>query len=436
MSGSAESVNSSLIIGPESATPGVMPATPPGYLVPVSNFTVTPDRPEFTPTSNTGSSEPRPTQLGKLTVKGSWTHECNPASMIPVNKAFFGGTRVVGGLAVAQPVYPQQFWLSTLPNWFAENRHSDVIQNELVNGMYLGSTTWKFMEQGFMEAVYNFAALLTDLKTSEQVTGTITDTTGYEPFNYIDKYVMLNGSIVGYLKSEEFTIDRKLIEQILQDQTHNTAQIGSNVPTFTGNISGAFVDGVFYGVAKTGLEASIVIWIPHLTGYGMLIELPSIRIKPASISTPTGGFCDVKASFSAYGRSTVGTPARVWSGYWTTATLPSLSTLTLVVGTSDGADETFTMTGSETTLDAVVTKINATAIRMRASVDRNPTETAAAGGNGGGVLRFETISKGVTSTITVNASSTADALLGFDNVAHTGLSGKSILITVFGPLSS
>lgn len=418
----AQSPQESMVIGTAASPTN-------GWKIPASAPTITPDRPAFKPTSSTGNPNPRPVQLGKQTVRVSYNLECNPASVIPSFKGFFGGEDIIGGIGVAAPVYPHRFHLSTLAAWYFEEQHPDLASPlyRLASGLKHGSVTLKFAQQGFMEATFNGSSLATVDAGTTAASGTVIDTTGYEPFNYIDIVFKKNGTIIGYAQTEEFTIDRKLMDALAQDQTHGVAAIGSNEADFSGKITALLVDNVLPSDAAAGLEGSMEIWMPHQTGYGMLVEIPAMKLRPAVISGT--GFKQIDTMFDAYGRTGVGIPGRVWSGYWTTTTLPSLSGLTLIVSGDAGANETFTFAGGDTTLDLAATKINATAIRVRAVVDRVT-------GASDGILRIESLTKGPASSVQVQAASTADALLGFDNNLHSGLTGEAIVITVFSPLAA
>jgi uncharacterized protein YjdB len=137
-----------------------------------------------------------------------------------------------------------------------------------------------------------------------------------------------------------------------------------------------------------------------------------------------------KLEFDAFGKVGASLSAgRAYSSYWTDATLPALNTLTLVVSPNGGANQTFTFTSSDTTMDAVAARINATATGMTASVDRQAGDT-------GGVLRIESNNKGANASIQVQSASTADTVLAIDNNLHSGYDGKSIVATVFSPLAA
>lgn len=391
-----------------------------------------PDRPTFTPTSLTGRREPRPTRTGKLMVPGSYNLECNPASMVPSCKAFFGGEDIIGGLAVASPVYPHRFHMAALASWFAEERFSGITQFLLAKGLYHGSTTWKFAEQGFMEATFNHRSGEIGMSGATSVTGTIIDTTGYDPFDYILMVVKMNGSVIAYGQNEELTFDNKLVEALAQDSTRFLAAVGTEIPVFSGKGTFLFQDAALFNLAIASAEVSFEWWIPHERGYGLLVEAPLIRLKPGAVAPQGTGFVLENISFDGYGRAGTGLPARVWSGYWKTSTLPSMTGLTLIVNADGLGDETVTF-ASPTTLDAIVTAYNAAATHSVMSVDADPEDHTA---TGGGVLRIQSKTNGTTSTLVVNASSTADAVLGFSNTAQAGLDGVSLVATVLSPLAA
>lgn len=427
----AQGTAESIVIGPE-ASFKTLPGTVNGWLIPVESPTATPDKQTFQPNSLTGQPEPRGVAHGKFTVPAGYNLECNPASVVPTFKGFFAGETLIGGMAVAKPVYPHRFHLANpIPPYFREQRHTDITVYELLKGFYHGQLMLKFTDVGFMSAQVSGRAGEVAYNGATVAAGTVIDCTGYLPFDYINTRFKKGGTTIGYAKSQEITIDRKLVEATAQDQTQFLAAIGSEIPTVNGRITTLFTSDVILADALDGDQTSIEIWLPYENGFGLLVELPSLKPKPGAITTQGTGFNEVNFAFDAYGLSSTGIPGRVWSGYWTTATLVGLSldTKTLIVSGDGGADETFTFQAGDTTMDLLAARINATAIRVIASVDRMPGDT-------GGVLRIQSLTSGSTSTVQVQAASTADALLGFVNTSQAGLSGKSIVATAFSPLSA
>jgi len=422
----AQGTSESLTLGFENGFK-TMPNSPvPGDKVPVTNPNIRPERNKFTSNALTGSPEPRPVIFGKIGVSGSFGLECNPASLMPVCKGLFGGTRTSG----VAGVYAIEYYLSTMLPMFVQQNHTDINQFLLWNGIFLGSTTWTFGSEGLMEATVNVMGAKETVFSANQVDGTITDRTGYEPFSYLAVVVKKAGTILGYSQSVEITIDRKLGKAMAQDQTNEVALVYSEVAEISGKMTALFPDATFLNLALAGSETSLEIFLPSVNGYGMFVELPTVKFRPPAVVTNGTGVVTQELEFDAYGKSGVSKlPGRVRSSYFTTATLPTLDTLTLVIAVDGGADQTVTF-AAPADLAAVVTQINAGTTGLTASLDKNNDDTT------GGVIRIESDTKGTGSSILVKSASTADVLLGIDNATHSGLDGKSILVTLLTPLAA
>jgi hypothetical protein len=420
----AQGTQESLVLGFENGFK-TLPGPVIGDKVPVTTSAIVPNRNKFVSNALTGVPEPRPITFGKIEEGGSFGLECNPASMMPALRGLFGGWRTSG----LGPLYTQEYWFGNMLPMFIRQAHAGISQFLLWQGIYIGSTTWQFGSEGVMDAVFNVMGAREAVAAADQVTGTITDRTGYDPFSYMLVRVKQGGAVIAYSQTVDLTIDRKIAKAIAQDQTNEVALIFSEIPLLTGKMIALFPDASLLNLALSGAETSLEIWVPGVTGYGLLIELPTIKFLPPNVVTAGTGLVTQDLAFDAYGK--VGAsklPGRARSNYFTIALMPVLTGLTLVVSPDGAANQTFTMTIAENTPDLVVTKINATATGMVASIDR-------AAGDTGGVIRIESLTKGSASSIQVQASSTAAAALGFDAVPHSGFDGKSILVTLLGPLA-
>jgi hypothetical protein len=422
----AQGTGASVVLGFES-TFNVLPGTPPGEKVPVVNPSLNPSRNTFRSNSLTGVPEPRPVVFGKVGDDGDLGIECNPASFSTANKGLFGTPRV-GGVTL----FNLEYTFGAQPSMYLEERHTDVNQYFLHNGLLLGGTQWTFGAEGLMEARYRvMASGKVAINGSSQISGAVTDRTGYDPFSYLLCRIKQGGSVIGYSQAVEVNIDRKLGSAIAQDQATYRAAIFSEIPELTGKMTALFQDAVLANLSLSGAETSLEIWCPGLTGYAILCELPTIKFRPYKKNINGTGLVTLDLEFDGYGKAGVSQVAgRTWGGYLSASAFPALNTLTLVLLIDGGGNQTITFTASENTLDLVVTKINATLTGALASADR-------AAGDVGGVLRIQSSTKGTGSSVRVQSASTAAVLLGLDtNVTHTGLDGKSIVTTVFSSLNS
>jgi hypothetical protein len=423
----AQGTSQSLIFGPE-ASLKTLPGTVNADLVPVVSPTSRPNRNTYRPQSLTGSPEPRPVVLGKVGVDYEFGVECNPASMQAVLHAILGGRRQYG----LGPVYATDHYLTApMISQFLEQRHADIGQYPGWRGCLFGSLGLSMGSQGIMEGRVGVKAAkqVTPTATATVVNGTLTDRTGYEPFSYLLLRVKKGGSTIAYSQQVDLNLDRKIGMEGAQDQTNEQAEMFSEVAEISGSMLALFPNATMLDDSIAGGETSIEIWIPGIDGWGCLIEAATMKFRPFQLQNNGTGLVKQRADFDIYGKTGVSKyPGRAFSTYWKTSTLPALNTLTLVISVDGGGNQTVTFTTSETTVDAVVTKINADTTGLTASADR-------AAGDTGGVIRIESDTKGTTSSIQVQASSTADTVLGFDNNVHSGLDGKSILFTLLSPLA-
>lgn len=422
----AQGTNQSLIVGPES-TFKVMPGTPLGDKLPVVSPSFRPTRNKFSSKALTGSPEPRPIVLGKLGIDGEFTLDCNPASMQVVLGGVLGARRQYGSGAVKVADYT----LGPLQPYFFQQGHSDIGKYLLFNGGYFGTLGLSFAAEGTMEAKVGVkAAKQTNFSSSQITAPNTTDRTGYDPFSYQLVRVKSGATVIGYSQQLDLNIDRKLGSAVAQDGSKEQAVIFSEIAEISGSMTALFPDTTLLDQSLNDVDTSLEIWVPAPNGYGLLIELPTIKFRPGQITTNGTGLVQQKLEFDAYGKTgTSLSPARAFSSYFTDATMPAgLSGTTLIVSANGGAAQTFTFQAGDTTMDAIAARINATATGMTASVDRQAGDT-------GGVLRIESSTRGANSSIAVQAGSTADTLLGVDNNSHSGYDGKSIIATIWSPLA-
>ncbi|MCU1350215.1 MAG: hypothetical protein JWO56_3245 [Acidobacteria bacterium] len=421
----AQGTSESLIFGPETSFK-TMPATPNGDKLPVVGPSFRPTRNKFSSKSLTGSPEPRSIILGKLSIDGEFTLDCNPASMQAVLAGVFGSKRQYG----VGPTYVADYYLGPLQPYFFQQGHSDIGKYLLFNGGYFGTLGLSIATEGTMEAKVGIKAAKQTNYSSSQVTGTVTDRTGYEPFSYQLVRIKQGGTVIGYSQQLDLNIDRKLGNAASQDGSNEQAVIFSEIAEISGSLTALFPDTTLLDAALGGAETSLEIWLPSNNGSGVLFEMATIRFRPGQITTNGTGLVQQKLEFDVYGKAGASRyAARSWSSYFADASLPTLTGTTLIVSADGGANQTITFQAGDNTLDLLATRINTTATGFTASVDRHA-------GDAGGVLRLESSTKGTGSSIAVQASSTADTLLGIDNNSHTGLDGKSIVATVYSPLAA
>lgn len=421
----AQGTSESLIFGPE-ASFKTMPATPNGDKLPVVSPSFRPTRNKFSSKSLTGSPEPRSIVLGKLSIDGEFTLDCNPASMQAVLKGVFGSSRQYG----VGPTYVADYYLGPLQPYFFQQGHADIGKYLLFNGGYFGTLGLSIGTEGTMEAKVGIKAAKQTNYSTSQVTGTVTDRTGYEPFSYQLARIRQGGTVIGYSQQVDLNIDRKLGNAASQDGSNEQAVIFSEIAEISGSLTALFPDTTLLDAALAGAETSLEIWLPSANGSGVLFDMATIRFRPGQVTTNGTGLVQQKLEFDVYGKAGASRyPARAWSTYFQDASLPSLTGTTLIVSADGGANQTITFQAGDNTLDLLAARVNATATGFTAAVDRQA-------GDAGGVLRLESSSRGTGSSIAIQGTSTADTLLGIDNNSHSGLDGKSIVATVFSPLVS
>jgi hypothetical protein len=424
----AQGTSESVLIGLESSY-NTLPGSVTAEKIPVTNPSIQPGRNKFTAQALTGVPEPRPVVFGKVGDDGDLGIECNPASLCTGLRGLYTAP-VVGGTAA---LYNLQYVFGAQSYHFIEERHSDITQFVLYNGVLFHGANFQFGAEGLMES--RFRVMASGKQTysgSTAVNSTITDRTGYDPFSYLLCRIKQGGNVIGYSQSVELNVDRKPGNAVAQDQSTYRAAVFTEIPEVSGKMTALFQDAVLANIAMSGTETSLEIWVPTLgNGYAILCEMPTVRFRPPQKRTQGTGIVQIELEFDVYGKAgTSKIAGKTWGQYLAVAGFPALNTLTLVISPDGGGNQTFTMTASENTPDAVVTKINATATGFLASVDR-------ASGDTGGVLRLQSTTTGSASSVRVQSSSTAAVSLGFDtNVTHTGYDGKSMLWTIFSPLNT
>src|SRR5581483_2429318 len=389
-----------------------LPGTVTADKVPVINPSFRPTRNKFSSQALTGSPEPRAVVTGKIGVEWDCEAECNPSSMMPWMKYTYGanGWQVNGTTGL----YHHRFNLADLGSFGAEDGHADLTKFLGYRGLYVGSSALSFAAEGVMSArVSGLGGKALASAGATVVNGTITDRTILSPFSYLYGRVKKGGSTIGYVKMATFEINRGLDKDVAQDETNEIAVIFSQVATINGSITALFSAPTLYDDALAGGDTSLEFFVPYGQGQAFIISIPTAKFTPFKVTTNGTGLVTLEGGYDAQGNgATKGSVRSLWF-----STL-GIAGLNLLIKVDGGAPQTITFAGGDDTPDEAVTTINATLTGAVARVERMAGET-------GGVVVIESNTTGTTSSIEVQAASTADALMGIDNNVHSGLSNVS-----------
>jgi hypothetical protein len=414
----AQTAFETLLLGFET-TPGSFPSPRDAVLLPATGA-FNPARNQFQSKAPTGRRQPRPSQYGKIGIEGSYHLECSKESVTSPFKALLSAPRSSGTTGF----YSHQFGFGSILSTFIEQRHSDIGAGGgyfTINGGYHSHATLNFTAEGLMEADFNVMGIKNSPGlTTEQVTGTVVDKTGEDPFSYLLTRVTIGGVVKGYVESVALNINNNMTRSNAMDQTAYSHAVFADVPTVDGSIVAEFEEKDLFLLADAATETSLEIFLPCGSGHGHYVELPTFKLRPGWPQAQ-GGVVRSTFQFDGYGKVGASDVAGVVRSMYFTSL--SLNGLTLLISPDAGGDQTVTFGASDDTPDEAAAAINTQTTLMTATVDRQAGEI-------GGVVILKTDKKGSTGSIKIQAASTADTVMGFDNAVHSGLDGQAVVLTV------
>jgi hypothetical protein len=406
----AQGMSQSIVRWSES-TAGTRPGTVNADKLPVINPRFTPARNTSRSNAQTGSPEPRATIMGKKAVDFSHGLECNPSSMAPPLYDLYGTREQQGTSAL----YHTRFSLGSPRPFGAQDGHTDISKFFPYDGLYYGSADFSFSTEGAMELQLAGMGLRAGTPVGATVVnGTTTDRTSGQPFSYLFGRVKKDGVKIGYVKMATLGVNRALGRDAAMDETDEMAVIFSEIATVGGNITALMnADAVdLYTGGLDGDDVQLEFYVPYGSGQGFWAVFPSAKLLPFSVVPNGTGLNTIEGRFEAQPGDTKGS-AR--SKFFSTL---ALNGLTLIISVDGGANQTVTFGVGDDTPDEAIIAINAGSTGCVARVERKLGET-------GGIVIIESDTAGSGGSIDVKVTSTADALMGFDNVAHAGLTGVS-----------
>ena len=420
----AQGTSESLFLGKEDSFK-TMPATVNGDKIPVISPNIRPNRNKFQSQALTGVRQPRPVKFGKVGASGSFSLECNPGSLILPLEMAMGTVELFGGATVKT----RRYSLGALVPWWIQQSHTDVGKHFLWNGIYGGGFTFNFGAEGIMEAEFPVMGARQSIFNSSQINGTILDRTGYDPFDYLLIRVKRGGVTLAVSQSVTLRLDNRLGQAVAQDETNEQAVIFTEIPEVTGSGTFLFQDTTELDLALTGTETDLEIMVPDASGAYVLCYVPSLRFGPAAPPTNGTGLVTVQLDFDAYARGAASAhAARLRSKYFSSAAVAGLSGQTLVISVDGAADQTVTFAAGDDTLTEVVAAINTQTTGLVASVERRAGDT-------GGVILLQSDTKGTTSSLEIDAASTATGL-EFQTTAVSGLTNQSLVVELVTPIAA
>lgn len=414
----ASGMSEALYVGFETSFK-ILPGTFNAYKVAVINPRFTPAVGRFTSNALTGLAQPRSPAFGKQGLDWSMEVEGSKENFAPFLRGHFGAPLADQGYAGPPLIYDHYFGFAAMPSLAIEERHTDISKNFARQGAYAGSMDMTCDAEGLNTATFGgIGAFQTNESSATIINGTITDLSGSLPFNLVAGTVKVGGTAAAYIQQVSIRSNRGLDKRNHIDGTNQVGVVFSQIPTVELGIRASFQDTDLLDKSINNTETSLELFILELnTGYGLKIYCPTIVIRPGAPETAGTGLANINLTADAYARGSASDIAgEILGKYIGTGTITGLNTKTLVAKADAFTDETFTFTSTEETgLAAVVTKINATAVNLTADQEM-------------GRLRLSSKTKGTSSKIRVNVSSTSLALLGFTaSVDYTGFASQSIV---------
>jgi len=398
-----------------------LPGTVNADKVPVIAPNIRPVRNTSTSNALTESAEPRSTIYGKVAVEGDVRIECNASAMFTWLKGVYGAP-TSGGTASLRH---HRFNLSTMLSMWFERKFGSLTKFLVYKGIYLGSLGLQMQTEGPMEGSIGFmGAVASPSSGSTIINGSTTDRTTLAPLSYLMGRVRRNGTKVANIKTVTLDVNRNLGRDTAIDETNEQAVIFPNISTVGGNITALFDSATYYDDALARTESSMDLWVPHGSGQGFYAVFPAVAFRPFAANTQGTGLTTLEGGYDA--QPTGSTTGKVFSKFFSDE---ALDTLTLVIAPDGGANQTVTFGATDNTPDEVAAAINAQTTGCTASVIRMYGET-------GGVVMIETDTAGSGGSIKVDATSTAEVLLGFDTSVHTGLSNVSHEVWLFNTVAA
>lgn len=411
----AQGFASQILMGFES-TPGVLPMTPPGSKLPATNLQISPNVNQFTSAAMTGVSRARPWVAGKIGADGSFDLECSRDSLDFPLKALFDQVTSAGTTGF----YDHYFTMGNVlpPSFYWQQGHTDIGQYLLYLGMQM--SVWKSTvnAEGLMTSTFTPVGLSMTPYGSSQISGSITDKTGSNPFSYLTGTVKLAGSLLGYGTTVAMTVDRKMKRvNAIDGQSKGYAIIQSALPTINVDLTAFFLDATLLTDAINGTEVSLSVLIPAVeSGHGLKITFPTGKFLPTGVTASGQGELTQQLKGMFYGRgSASNVPGEALSKWFATTTITLGVNDTLKVKVDGGGAQSFTLTPGSRTPAQIVT-------------DLSGLTGATASVENGRVLIQSSGTGGSSSSIQIDATGDAQTNLGFDTVAHAGFDAVDCLV--------
>lgn len=386
--------------------PGVLPATPPAYKLPVSNLQLSPNVPDFTDDAMDGTTEPREWVAGKFGADGSFDLTGSRDSYGPMLKALFGPPVTYG----ATGSYDHYFTLSSTlaPSFFFEQGHLDIGKYLLFLGNQASSWQQACTFQGLAKSTWGVVGLSMVPFASSQISGTITDVTGSRAMNYITATLKEGGTTLAYFKTINWNIDLHLQREGAMDGTpYGYAITRQSLASMNLDATAHFLDTTLIAKGIAGTETSIEVDVPAVeSGHGLHVWFPTGKYKPFGIAAAGATSLEQRLTGMFYRNAASLVGAEAVSKYFTTVTITGGTNDSLVIAMNGGANQTFTLTAGSRTPANIVTDLSAL------------TGGTAAVENGRVVIRSST--SGPTGSVQIIAASTADTPLGFHNTLVPG----------------
>jgi len=415
-SGQAES----LYMGLE-ASYKTLPGTAVADKLSVISPAIMPNVSEFTSQALSGSPSPRPNVYGKVKVGGSFQLECSVDSLQMPLRALMGKAPANAGVVGS---YDHTYEFSAVTeSWFIEQKHADITQFLQWKGNYCDGAVFNFTAEGLMQATFNIVGAQQTVAQATIINSTITDQTSSSPIEYMAATVTQAGSSLSTVaQTITLNMNRNLTPILAMDGTNQLVGYAGAIASFDGTLTTLFSDNTLLDLAMAGTETSLSVLCPApVLGLGLKVIMPTLKFRPTGPTTAGAGLNTVNFAFKPYAKgSASNVPGQAQSKYLLpTVTIGAGTTDSLKIKIDGAAAITVTLTAGARTPTQLVSDIN-TAI----------SATGTASVENGRVVIKSKATTGSASSVQIDATGTAQTVLGFDTVLHSGYNAAPIIFVL------
>lgn len=169
-----------------------------------------------------------------------------------------------------------------IPSLVCEEGHSDLTKFQPYSGCYVDKASFKMTPEGIMSITVDVMGKQFTFSSSSVGTGTVTDP-GHAPFSYFGATIFQGGSLLGIVKSLDFTVDSARDgNQFVIDGTGTRHSIPAGIRRINGTMKVLYVSDALNTIADAGTTTSLRTTIRN-NHYAADLYFPEVRLE---VSTP------------------------------------------------------------------------------------------------------------------------------------------------------